>query len=284
MVFLRRALAQFSLVALATKFVLDGSGRTAGIGRWAKLKLCVRLFRNSGKVPSLTSLQQQFVLVRDIVGVPSSVPGDVVECGCYAGGSTIALSLACALAGRKLFVCDSFAGLPTPRVDEAVDVHPLHQTYYQWQAGDFSSPKGLEGVRENVRSHGNLEACVFVAGFYADTLPGLAADKIILVYEDADLASSVADCLKYLWPRLQPGCKFYCQEPWSIPVIALFYDERWWKENLAAAPPGFFGSGGGVDYALSSSGMGFAIKFDPLQIRTQGRRILHEGLKSYVPR
>ena len=279
----RRALAAFSTAALALKFVLGAAGRGSGVGRSAKLRLLLQLLRNRAKVPSLTSLQQQLVLVRDIVGMPPAVPGAVVECGCYAGGSTIALSLACGLVHRKLFVCDSFTGLPAPRGDESLDVHPLFGTYYQWQKGDFPSPGGLEGVRENVRRFGNIDACVFIAGYYRDTLPKLPADKIVLVYEDADLASSVADCLKHLWPKLQPGCKFYCQEPWSIPVVALFYDEAWWKENAGIAPPGFFGSGGGVEYALSSSGMGFAIKFDRDQIAAQGRRIVHEGMQTYEP-
>ena len=280
---LRSALARFSVSALVVKFVLGRTGRSSGVGRWQKLKLCARLFRAAGKVPSLTSMQQQLVLVRDIVGVAPTIPGDVVECGCYAGGSTVALSLACGLVGRKLYVCDSFSGLPEPRAGESIDLHPMHKTYYQWEAGDFRSPNGLEGVRETVRRLGDLEACVFVPGFYAETLPALAAESIVLVYEDADLASSVRDCLKYLWPKLQMGCKFYCQEPWSIPVVALFYDEPWWKENLGVMPPGFCGSGGGVDYALSSSNMGFAIKFDPERLRAEGRKILHEGLKAYLP-
>jgi O-methyltransferase len=280
---LRRALARLSVLLLGARFVLDGSGRAYGVGRVAKLALASRLFRNAGAVTSLTTLQQQFILVREILGIPASLPGVVVECGCYEGGSTIALSLACAMVGRLLFVCDSFAGLPDPRAGEAVDVHPLHGTYYQWEGGDFRSTGGLEGVRRNVERYGDIDACRFVPGFYGDTLPRLPAEAVVMVYEDADLASSVEDCVKHLWPKLQPGCKFYCQEPWSIPVVGLFYDQRWWEEHLRQAPPGFYGSGGGVDYALSSSGMGFAIKMDPRQIQGAGRRILHAGLQAYRP-
>ncbi|MCP4904794.1 MAG: hypothetical protein GY910_07420 [bacterium] len=47
-------------------------------------------------MPSLITLQRQLVLVREIVRVPPSIEGDVVECGCYEGASMIALSLACA--------------------------------------------------------------------------------------------------------------------------------------------------------------------------------------------
>lgn len=280
---IRRALTRLSVVLLGARLVLDGSGHAYGVGRVAKLVLASRLFRNAGAVTSLTTLQQQFILVREILGISPSLSGVIVECGAYEGGSTIALSLACSLVGRLLFVCDSFSGLPTPRRGEALDVHPLFGTYYQWEGGDFRSTDGLEGVRRNVAQYGSIDACRFVPGFYRDTLPRLDAEAVVMVYEDADLASSVEDCLEHLWPKLQPGCKFFCQEPWSIPVVALFYDQRWWQERLHCSPPGFYGSGGGVDYALSSSGMGFAIKFDPRQIQSSGRRILHEGLQAYRP-
>lgn len=270
---LRRVLEQLSVLALACKFVLGRGGRANGVGRWAKLRLVVRLVRNHARIPNLTTLQQQLVMVRDIVATPRSVEGDVVECGCFEGGSTIGLSLACALVGRRLFVCDTFTGLPRPQEGEAVDVHAALGVYHHWQEGDFRGRGGLEGVRENVRRYGELDVCRFVEGLYRDTLPSLDTNAIILVYEDADLASSVEDCIEFLWPKLQTGCRFYCQEPFSISVVGLFYDRVWWRERMDSTPPGFFGSGGGVDFVLKGSGLGFAIKFDPESVQATGRRI-----------
>src|SRR6266567_2092263 len=42
----------------------------------------------------------------------STIEGDLVECGCYLGGSSAKLSLVAAALGRRLWVCDSFQGLP----------------------------------------------------------------------------------------------------------------------------------------------------------------------------
>lgn len=274
---LRAILRQFSVLALACKLVLDDSGRARGIRRKEKLKLVVRLTRNHAKIPNLTSLQQQLVMAREIIALPASVPGDVVECGCYNGGSTIGLSLACELAGRRLYVCDTFEGLPSPASGEDVDVLPQHGTFYRWRRGDFKSRGGLAGVRENVRRFGCLSACIFVPGLFAETLPLLPLREIAMVYEDADLASSVRDCIQYLWPKLQPGCKFFCQEPFSVPVVGLFYDRHWWQATLDSPPPGFFGSGGGIDYALSSSGLGYSLKYDPVSARQTGREALFHG-------
>jgi len=39
-------------------------------------------------------------------------PGVLVECGCYQGGSSAKLCLVAAMTARKLYVCDSFQGLP----------------------------------------------------------------------------------------------------------------------------------------------------------------------------
>ncbi|MBJ22465.1 MAG: hypothetical protein CL933_23900 [Deltaproteobacteria bacterium] len=112
---------------------------------------------------------------------------------------------------------------------------------------------------------------------YAGTLEHIDTKAIVLVFEDADLPSSARDCVRHLWPKLQLGCKFHCDEPWSIAVVSIFCDRDWWQENPRASPPGFFGLGGGVDYALSSSNMGHAIKFDAERITREGRSILHVG-------
>lgn len=281
--FVRTVLRHFSVLALASKLVLDGSGRPQGIGRARKLKLVFRLMWNHGKVPNLTSLQQLLVMAREIIAIPPSVPGAVVECGCYNGGSTIGLSLACELAGRQLFVCDTFDGLPAPEAGEDVDVLPQHGVFYRWRRGDFRSQGGLAGVRENVRRYGSISVCVFVPGLFADTLPLLPLREIIMIYEDADLASSVRDCIQYLWPKLQQGCKFFCQEPFSVAVVGLFYDRAWWQARFNVQPPGFLGSGGGVDYALSSSGLGHSIKHDPLEALRSERQVTFHGQHAHEP-
>ena len=46
--------------------------------------------------------------------MPPELKGDVVECGCYLGGSSVNISLVCALTGRRLLIYDSFEGLPEP--------------------------------------------------------------------------------------------------------------------------------------------------------------------------
>ena len=102
-----------------------------------------------------------------------------------------------------------------------------------------------------------------------------------MVFEDADLKSSLEDCLQYLWPKLQEGCRFYCDEPWSIAVVGLFYDEKWWKTNLNSTPPGFFGSGKGIVAGLHHSSIGYAEKFDAKNRKVSGAKIMHAGSRGF---
>ena len=98
--------------------------------------------RNARHVMTYSTLQQHVLMADAILRVPASVQGDVVECGCFCGGSTMNLSLACAAAGRKLWVCDSFAGLPEPRAEEKDEVPSTTQKYWTYDAGDLSSDGG----------------------------------------------------------------------------------------------------------------------------------------------
>ena len=244
------------------RFIANNAGREYGVGHLQKAKLALRMKKNNKEINSLSTWQQHILLAEEIFRVPKSLKGDVVECGCYNGASTANLSLACALTSRRLFVCDSFEGLPEPHDDESDEICPDFSDYWTYEAGDLSSKDGLKGVKSNVEALGDSAVCEFVKGYFKDTLKELDTDSVILIFEDADLRSAVQDCLQHLWPKLQENCKFYCHEPWSVHVVSLFYDVKWWRDNLNSNPPGFYGSGNGIVNALTYSFMGYAKKFD----------------------
>jgi O-methyltransferase len=248
------------------RFVINKYGREYGISRLKRLKLAIKIIQNSKKIKSLTNWKQHIYLAQGIFTVPKSLKGDVVECGCYEGASATNLSLACALTDRRLIICDSFEGLPNPKDNEKHDIHADH--YYVWEKGEFAPEKGLDGVKENLEKFGNIEVCQFVKGYFKDTLKAIDTDSIVLIFEDVDMRSSVEDCLRYLWPKLQEGCRFFCHEPWSINVVSLFFDKTWWKEKLNTHPPGFYGSGRGI----FPYDVGYAEKFDAEKIKENGKR------------
>jgi len=135
-----RTLYGFFSYSYCLIFIANKAGKEYGISHLKKLILAIRIIRNHKKLNSLTTWQQHLLLVEEILRVPKSLKGDIVECGCYNGASTVNLSIACALTNRQLIVCDSFEGLPNPRDDEKYAIHSDSIDYYVWEEGEFSSP------------------------------------------------------------------------------------------------------------------------------------------------
>jgi O-methyltransferase len=242
-------------------FILNRSGRDYHVDPFYKIYIVGIVLLNYFRVKSFTDPLQQLLLMEEILTIPENIKGDVVECGCFNGSSTISLSIACSVTKRKLFVCDSFEGLPVPGDHEKYDVSDNDLLKYkQWEKGQFASEGGMDAVQKVVARYGKIECCEFIKGYFCESLQNIHADSIVMVFEDADLASSVQDCILHLWPKLQDACKFYSHEPWSANVVALFYDKTFWKNNLSSKPPGFFGSGCGIIKAGYYTNIGYAKK------------------------
>ncbi len=263
-------------------FIASGAGREYGIGPIKRLLITIKILREHKKYNPLSTFQQHLLLIEEILSVPKSVKGDVVECGCFDGSTTVSMSIACAMTNRRLLVCDSFEGIPAPKDEEKYTIHCASTDYYFWEKGEFSSHGGLDAVKRNVEKSGDIKSCVFVKGYFKDTLKDLDTDSVVLAFEDADLVSSVEDCIRYLWQKLQMGCKFYCHEPLSIDVVSLFYNRNWWRENMDCNPPGFYGSGRGVMVRFRYyPGIGYAKKFDVERIRQEGNKRVHAGSRGF---
>jgi hypothetical protein len=109
---LRRLAAEPWSAALIQEFIEGDYGAAHGIGESEKAELVRRFRRCNAEITSGTSPLVHVVLAREILSVPPEVRGDVIECGVWKGASTASLSLVCGLVNRRLFVCDSFQGLP----------------------------------------------------------------------------------------------------------------------------------------------------------------------------
>jgi O-methyltransferase len=200
-----------------------------------RIRLALRMHRNTKQVASLTSFKAHLAMAVKLLEIPPEVEGVVVECGCYLGGSTANLSLACEIAGRDLIVYDSFEGLPSP--------DPGDKYGNAYTEGFLRAD--LERVKENVRRFGAIERCTFVKGYFADTLP--SHDRpIALAFLDVDLQGSLHDCVIHLWPHLTEKGYMFIDEYVFTDYCALFYSERFWKERFDRTPPGLVGAGSGV--------------------------------------
>lgn len=232
------------------------SQRASGVGLLTKASLARTALRNSRSPDCASTFLEQLTIVNEILAIPSSLEGDVAEFGCFRGMSTATLSLACRATGRRVLVFDSFEGLPPPA---AQGVSIADGSVLPWREGDFAG--SLEEVRRNVSAYGAIEACEFVPGYFEDTLPSRpATERYVLIFEDADLTTSVRDVLRYAWPRLHDGCVFFTHEARDLMVTMIFFDEEFWLKELNSAPPGLVGSGLGLTFAAIGSCLGYAIK------------------------
>lgn len=131
------------------------------------------------------------------------VAGDFIECGVWRGGAGIvmrAVLQAYGITDRKVWMADSFAGLPRPQADEyPADVgsawHEIHE---------FAVP--VEAVRDNFRRYGLLDDQVeFLHGWFNETLPTVSDKQWAVIRIDADMYGSTIEALRNLYPRLSPG-------------------------------------------------------------------------------
>lgn len=202
---------------------------------WRKLWLGLRMLRNWVRIETGTSFKAHLAMALKLLETPPEDNGIVIECGSWKGGSAANLSLACRIVGRRLHVYDSFQGLPPG--------DPLDRESAHYSPGDFAG--SLEEVKSNIRRYGAIEVCEFVPGWFEQTLPRLM-DPIVLAFVDVDLEASLDVCVKAIWPRLTTRGHFFIDEFMNLDYCALFWSERWWRDNFNTNPPGLIGSGSGL--------------------------------------
>lgn len=139
------------------------------------------------------------VLLRELRTVlASGVVGDIVELGCYKGLTSIEIQriLASAHPARRLWLYDSFAGLP-PKVVQ--DQSPAGM---QFKKGELPANK-LEVI--NIFRKSGLPMPVIKKAWFGNLTPQDLPDKIALAFLDGDFYESIMDSLKLVWPKLTKG-------------------------------------------------------------------------------
>jgi O-methyltransferase len=161
---------------------------------------------------TMTTPPRIFALARAVEYVAMrEIPGALVECGVWRGGSMMAAALTLLRLGatdRDLYLFDTFAGM-TPPSDE--DVRRSGE-----RASDLLAAEGaesdiwaiasLEDVRNALLSIAYPDERIhFVKGPVEETLPASAPDEIALLRLDTDWYASTKHELLHLYPRLVRG-------------------------------------------------------------------------------
>jgi hypothetical protein len=131
--------------------------------------------------------------------VKEQIAGDVVECGCARGGSAalVALTLRQLGSRRKLWLFDTFEGLPAPSSDDPD--FEIADLFTGTCVGTLAEVRGLF-ERLNV-----ADDVMFIKGLFQETLPVTSISRIALLHIDGDWYESVKVCLDSLYDKVVPG-------------------------------------------------------------------------------
>jgi O-methyltransferase len=160
---------------------------------------------------TMTSPQRLAALIDGVEHVArAGVPGAVVECGVWKGGSMMAAALTLVRLGatdRDLYLFDTFQGgmtEPTPEdEDSAYDGYSLRA---MWERRTNWIGVPVEEVRDAIASTGYPMGRVhLVEGPVEETVPERAPERIALLRLDTDWYASTRHELEHLYPRLESG-------------------------------------------------------------------------------
>ncbi|MBI9035415.1 MAG: class I SAM-dependent methyltransferase [Bacteroidales bacterium] len=162
------------------------------------------------------------------------IEGDFIETGVWRGGATIlmrALLKELNVEDRKIWLADSFEGLPVPNTKEYPDDY----------RSDLYKRKILKASIEEVKNnfeHFDLldEQVVLVKGWFKDSLPKIEIEKIAVLRLDGDLFESTHLALKYLYPKLTSGGYIIVDDynafPYCKKAVDSFREENKVEEQI----------------------------------------------------
>ncbi|WP_374215162.1 TylF/MycF/NovP-related O-methyltransferase [Streptomyces longispororuber] len=143
--------------------------------------------------------------------VKHGIPGDIVECGVWRGGSMQACAktlLNCGVTDRDLYLFDTYEGM-TPPTDEDLrrDGKPAAELLaVQGKDRPIWAVATLDDVKSGFgKVPYPAERIHYVQGKVEDTVPAEAPEKIAILRLDTDWYASTKHELDHLYDRLVPG-------------------------------------------------------------------------------
>ena len=254
--YLNKAAAKVSNNSIE-EFVYSDIGKNYNISTKDKLNIIKRINYSFSKIESATSLDVQLELGKKILSLNSNDKNYIVECGCYIGSSSVALSIFAKITDRKLIIYDSFKGLPDDNDKIGNRNYPHLKLTGVYKKGMYSGSKN--DVTKNLKNFGEYDYCILREGYYDESLKH-HSEKIDFLFLDVDLVNSTYDCIKYLWKYIVDDSFIFSDDACDIDVVSIWFDHKWWKENLGCKPPGYIGSGCGIPLGSKYSSLGYTIK------------------------
>ncbi|OGB86232.1 macrocin O-methyltransferase [candidate division TM6 bacterium RIFCSPHIGHO2_12_FULL_38_8] len=161
----------------------------------------------------------------------NNIPGDLIETGVWRGGACIfmrAILKAYDNIEKKVFVADSFEGMPIPNPK----FYPANSSTEHWIQHNSVLAISLPQVQANFERYDLLDhQVVFLKGWFHDTLPHAPIEKLAVMRLDGDLYESTMDALTNLYPKLSIG-GFVIIDDYMIPCCATAVHDFRHKFNI----------------------------------------------------
>nr|MBV6630673.1 class I SAM-dependent methyltransferase [Oceanococcus sp. HetDA_MAG_MS8] len=186
---------------------------------------------------TLTSNERIIALVDSVrYLVAKDVPGAILECGVWRGGSMLVVAetlLSLGVRDRELVLCDTFTHMPPPGEKDFTGQAPSPAQGYEaaLECGAFDYLPFAEVV-QLLKSTGYPEDRLrFVQGMVEETLPQNAPNQLALCRLDTDWYESTRHEMVHLYPRLSPGGVLLLDDYGCFPGVRLAVDEYLTKEK-----------------------------------------------------
>ena len=160
---------------------------------------------DSVKPFTMTNTERIFSLIQSVrYVIKNDIPGDIVECGVWRGGSAMLAALTLIenqQTYRKIYLYDTYEGMPEP-TDKDIDLHGVPYRLL-WEKERELLAVSLDEVKKNMFSTGYpKENIIFVKGMVEDTIPNTVPNQIALLRLDTDLYESTYHELVHLYPKV----------------------------------------------------------------------------------
>ena len=143
-----------------------------------------------------------------------NIEGDIVECGVFKGGSSMAMAMTlldCGESNRNLYLYDTFSGMSEPTSEDlSFGGGDANTKFKEKELKDIGGSdwcySPLEEVQSNMeRTRYPRERIYFVKGKVEDTIPDTLPEKIAILRLDTDWYESTKHEMEHLFPRLVNG-------------------------------------------------------------------------------
>jgi len=159
---------------------------------------------------TMTSVERMYALYLAVQYVVAArIPGCIVECGVWRGGSCMLAARVMMEAGdlRDIWLYDTFEGMVQPGdLDVRYDGKPARQRWAELGGGSNWCAASLQEVRLNLSATGYPEQKLrFIKGRVEETLKANRPEEVSLLRLDTDWYESTKAELETLFPLLSHG-------------------------------------------------------------------------------